>query len=350
MRDHKAFVLNRAKKISEKMTSLQGTKAGDICVLQIGIMIICAQQDILENLNSDPKIKYGILFDNINHLINLYSPLFENSNLKSDLLDKNNFEIDNLKKLFENAWTIYNEKTYDHSVSLVKARLVNSKLDENFFNNKTCFDGGCGTGRLSIAISLLGCKKIIAADIGQKSLDFMLKQANRLGASVTPKKLDVTNLSEIEDETFDFVASYGVLHHTENMRGGLKEHMRVLKQNGYFWLYLYGSDSLYWSIYDIFRDVMRNYTSEEIRWSLNFLGVREGLIYTFLDNFLAPRQYIDKHEIQEIARSRNCYIDRNAKGINTVDDPKMQQESLFGEFILGPDCEHRYILRKKIKS
>ena len=45
-------------------------------------------------------------------------------------------------------------------------------IDEKFLKGKSCFDGGCGTGRLSIALSRLGAKEIIAADIGEKSLKF----------------------------------------------------------------------------------------------------------------------------------------------------------------------------------
>lgn len=45
--------------------------------------------------------------------------------------------------------------------------------------------------------------------------------------------------------TFDFINCYGVLHHTENIEKGIKELLRVLKENGYLFLYIYGSGGIY---------------------------------------------------------------------------------------------------------
>ena len=72
-------------------------------------------------------------------------------------------------------------------------------------------------------------------DIGQASLDFLKQQTVRLGVSnIKTKQGDVTDLSHWPDASFDFVASYGVLHHTSNCVGGLREHFRVLNPTAYF--------------------------------------------------------------------------------------------------------------------
>ena len=161
-----------------------------------------------------------------------------------------------------------------------------------------------------------------------------------------PHQCDITDLEVFGADTFDFVASYGVLHHTERMLYGLKEHMRILKPGGYLWLYLYGSGGVYWYIYDKFRDLMRFYSPQEISTNLKFLGIREGLIYTYLDNFLAPRSYPTKAEIDALMRENGCVFVRGANGNNTVDDYYMQKDSEYGKLVLGPDYEHRYIIQK----
>ncbi|MDA7719796.1 methyltransferase domain-containing protein [Alphaproteobacteria bacterium] len=332
--------------ILEELREIQGSRAGDICILQAGCMIICAQQKILENLNDEPFSRYEKLFESILNLKDNFRPLLENSFGSSfDNIDFSR-HTDSVTSLFENAWTQYTEKTFDHSLELVTSRLTSSGFDENYFAGKTCFDGGCGTGRLSIAMSLLGADKVIGADVGKQSLDFMQVHAKRHGATISSLQCDITSLDFLTDPSFDFVASYGVLHHTEKMRDGLREHMRILKSGGYLWLYLYGAGGVYWSLYDKFRTLMRCYSPEEISATLRFLGIREGLIYTFLDNFLAPRSYLSKEEVISIIGEGGGAFIRGAKGNNTVDDYDMQTNSKYGKFILGPDCEHRYIFRK----
>ena len=243
--------------ILEELTKLQGNRFGDIFIFQAGCMIISAQQRILENLNKDPITSYNILFESILELKQLIKPMLDNSLFsQAKTLDASHTQ-NIVLPLFESAWTQYTEETFDHSLDLVKSRLTRSGFDKNYFAGKSCFDGGCGTGRLSIAMSLLGATKVVAADIGKQSLDFMEAHAKRHGANVLPHQCDITDLEVFGADTFDFVASYGVLHHTERMLYGLKEHMRILKPGGYLWLYLYGSGGVYWYIYDKFRDLMR---------------------------------------------------------------------------------------------
>ena len=204
--------------------------------------------------------------------------------------------LEHTKELFEQAWTCFSNKTYEESIDLVMNRLKKSGIDKSFLKDKVCFDGGCGTGRLSIALSRLGAKKIIAADIGNRSLDFLEEKIKERNIkNITTKKMDITDLREFNDESFDFVASYGVLHHTENCSKGLAEHFRIVKRGGgVFFVYLYGQGGLYWEIYDICRNLLKNISPEEIRSYLLDLKVREGLIYNFIDNLTAPRVYYSR--------------------------------------------------------
>src|SRR6185437_15838749 len=62
-------------------------------------------------------------------------------------------------ELFQTAWTTYDDATYDHSVALMEDRLRRSGFDGRFFRGKSCFDGGCGTGRFAIAMAKAGAAK-----------------------------------------------------------------------------------------------------------------------------------------------------------------------------------------------
>ena len=250
--------------------------------------------------------------------------------------------------LFEHAWASFSNDGYDHSVSLVERRLRLSGLDEKFFKGKMCFDGGCGSGRLSIAMAAMNASEVVAADLGQASLDYLQRQAARRSTgTIKPTQCDVTDLRGGPDATFDFVASYGVLHHTPNPLGGLREHFRVLKPGGTLWLYLYGAGGIYWDVYDQLRDVIGKFSVSHVKAALSDMKVREGLCYTFLDNVLAPSQYYLESDIIAFLRKDDPgLVWRRATGSSVVDDVDMSLATKHGKEIIGPEGEVRVVVTK----
>lgn len=254
---------------------------------------------------------------------------------------------DYTKELFENAWTLYSDETYDHSVELVEKRLKLSGFDESYFKGKRCFDGGCGTGRLSLAMAKMGAEEVVAVDIGGESLNYFKKVVERYGLkNISFVEHDVTDLSHWKDRIFDFVASYGVLHHTPNPIKGIEEHMRITKIGGDFWLYLYGDGGFYWPIYDALRDVFKKIGALKIKEILIDLNVREGFIYTFLDNVLAPRTYHYSTDVINLLKKKYKISYNNAKGSSPIDDTEKCLTSKYGADIYGPEGEVRLIIQK----
>ena len=82
-------------------------------------------------------------------------------------------------QLYARAWTTYSESTYDHSISLMEARLRSNGLDEAFFRNKVCFDGGCGTGRFAIAMAKAGARRVVAMDACEALLEYLRRTMER---------------------------------------------------------------------------------------------------------------------------------------------------------------------------
>jgi ubiquinone/menaquinone biosynthesis C-methylase UbiE len=251
-------------------------------------------------------------------------------------------------KLFEAAWTTYTPATYDHSVSLIEQRFRRSGLDEAFFAGKVCFDGGAGTGRLSIAAARMGAAKVVAVDIGQRSLDFLNRQVVRLGiTNIITEQADVTDLSRWPDASFDFVASYGVLHHTPDCIRGLREHFRILKPGGTLWLYLYGDGGMYWPVYDRLRLIVARLGSDEVKLALQRMKLREGLIYTYLDNVLASRTYHYESDILAVLLGTDAGATyRRANGSSTIDDVDLCLSTPFGRVIAGPEGEVRLVVKR----
>jgi ubiquinone/menaquinone biosynthesis C-methylase UbiE len=261
--------------------------------------------------------------------------------------DKVEIGVGHTVDLFEHAWTTYTPETYDHSVTLVEERLTRSGFDSGYFGGKACFDGGCGTGRLSLAMAKMGASKVTAVDLGGGSLDYFREVVKRHGlTNIEIVEQDVTDLSRWQDGSYDFVASNGVLHHTEHCDKGIVEHFRITKPGGVFWVYLYGAGGIYWDLYDTLRPLVLEIPPATIRSILGAYGLREGLIYTYLDNLLAPRVYYLQSEFLALLQKHGDFTWRYAKGRSEVDDTEILLNKAYGPTIYGPEGEVRVVIEK----
>lgn len=100
------------------------------------------------------------------------------------------------------------------------------------------FDGGCGTGVNSLALSEKA-ENVVAFDLSPGSL----KTAEELAKKLNVKNIEFQqgNLLEIpyEDSSFDLVYSWGVIHHTTDPIGAFHELVRILRPGGCLVLAVY---------------------------------------------------------------------------------------------------------------
>lgn len=100
-------------------------------------------------------------------------------------------------------------------------------------NNPNILDFGSGTGNLTLKFLNKGCF-VTACDISQKELDILMKKV------INNKNLKVSLLRDkklpFEDNSFDIVATYSVLHHIPDYLFTIKEFIRVLKPGGYIYI------------------------------------------------------------------------------------------------------------------
>ena len=113
-------------------------------------------------------------------------------------------------------------------------------LDKNIPPKKTILDLGCGTGQLSIFLSLAH-RTVTGADLSLNSL----RKANAFKNRFDLKKVHFCEASlfklPFKAESFDYVFCNGVLHHTYDAYGGFQSAVRLVKQGGYFILGLYNT-------------------------------------------------------------------------------------------------------------
>jgi ubiquinone/menaquinone biosynthesis C-methylase UbiE len=343
----RAELQTRAAKVLDAFADVPKDGLGVHLRLQACVIALVELENRCFNMNQDPfPPLLGMLAD-IQALPRLFAGVY--SHLRLDTLANRTPDDDHAgtKELFQTAWTTYNHDTYAHSLKLMQSRLTSSGFDESYFGGKRCIDGGCGTGRFAIAMALAGAKEVVAADFGDESLAFLEERKKEFGVpQVKPVKMDVTDLSALESNSFDFVASHGVLHHTPHPDRGIKEHFRITKPNGQYWLYLYGADGIYWPLYDELRKLLLGIEPKEIRRIFRDFGLREGLIYTFLDNFLAPRVYYSLEQTLDLLRPLGKFDYVHMKGTSPVDDTKKVLETKWGAELWGPDGEVRIVITK----
>ena len=191
----------------------------------------------------------------------------------------------------------------DYLIEKTKNILVNlfekNGMDISTLKDKTVLDMGCGSGRFTIAFAQLGVKNVIGVDLGEVGIEIGEKRSKDLNLkNIQFIKKNILELP-FEDQTFDFVFSKGVLHHTGQLVKGLNEFQRVLKLGGNGFLYLYGSGGLFWNSRKKMREVMKNIPMNYTLRVLDVIGIPSQR-YIFADSWYVPiEEHVERKWLEE---------------------------------------------------
>ena len=108
-------------------------------------------------------------------------------------------------------------------------------------SGKKLLDIGCGNGYVTCLYAGAGAG-VSAIDLTEKAVELTKSRLNIQGLSAEVQKADAENLP-FDDQSFDVVVSFGVLHHTPDTEKALAEIFRVLKPGGRILLMLYHRNS-----------------------------------------------------------------------------------------------------------
>lgn len=174
--------------------------------------------------------------------------------MKKDIFKKDFILDDNLikfkieDKVVKTVINFYNEAPFanyedddDKSSIIFKGdRNYLAKKFKNFIGfNKNVLEVGCGTGQLSLYFSIGTNNRIFALDSTLESI--------KLGIEFS-KKNKIENIKFVnadifddvfKEDSFDFIWTNGVLHHTKNPKLAFDIVSKYLKKNGYILVGLY---------------------------------------------------------------------------------------------------------------
>jgi len=216
-------------------------------------------------------------------------------------------------------------------------------MNVNILKDKKVLDMGCGSGRFTIALAQLGVKNVIGVDLGEGGIKIGEKQSKDLDLkNIQFMKESVLSLP-FEDETFDFVFSKGVLHHTGQLENGLEEFHRVLKPGGNGFLYLYGSGGLFWNSRKKMREVMKDIPMNYTLGVLDTIGMPSQR-YIFADSWYVPiEEHVERKWLEEFLLNKFSKI---TKVENSGESTIQSMSNLPYSNELWGDGELRYFLTK----
>ncbi len=114
---------------------------------------------------------------------------------------------------------------------------------DSFLKNKICLDAGCGPGRWTCAMQKLGAQKVDSFDLSEEGI----KRCREINPNAYV--FDIWNLKP--NPIYDFVLSWGVLHHTKNTREAFKKVASQVKKGGMLHVMIYNKENDW--VYEGFR-------------------------------------------------------------------------------------------------
>ena len=190
-------------------------------------------------------------------------------------MDLEEISIDPWKRTaegFDYGWTQTTEgKKFDASRPIAEDRtmqMLEMLGGTNYVAGKRILDSGCGPGRYIDVLRQYNPESITGMDQGKRLINVLkerFSEDNRIDiVHGTAEKL------EFPDNSFDFVLSNGVIHHTSaDLQTMIKDHARVLKSGGAMYIMLVGKGGLELKIWEFLRDFLYDVPMPSL---INFFG------------------------------------------------------------------------------
>ena len=119
-----------------------------------------------------------------------------------------------------------------------------NELFPNDLENKIVLEIGCGLGFHTELLSYR-CKKVISIDLSEYAIEVTKKRLQIKGIKNVDLYLGSATSIPLENESVDYVWSWGVIHHIPDSEKVIAEIRRILKKRGSFYGMFYNKTSIY---------------------------------------------------------------------------------------------------------
>lgn len=123
-------------------------------------------------------------------------------------------------------------------------------LNQSRVSGRRVLEIGCGMGTWTQTFAEWGCD-VTAIDLTPYSVEMTKKRLKLAGLKAIVMKMDARDMGALSDQ-FDFIWSWGVIHHSPDTEQIVKEIQRLLKPGGEFGIMVYYKYSIH-SMYVLFR-------------------------------------------------------------------------------------------------
>ncbi|MFY9300885.1 MAG: class I SAM-dependent methyltransferase [Candidatus Nitrosotenuis sp.] len=144
------------------------------------------------------------------------------------------------KNVMGKEYLTYNKNQYEYNRKRVEEFLELTGIKkwyerDSFIKGRICLDAGCGPGRWTYAMQQLKAARVDSFDISEEAIN-RCRTVN-LNAYV----YDIMNLEAKQE--YDFVLSWGVLHHLEDTRMGFSKVASQVKKGGMLHIMVYNKEN-----------------------------------------------------------------------------------------------------------
>lgn len=195
--------------------------------------------------------------------------------------------------------------------------------------DKALLEIGCGNGADGVMFALNGAN-YTGVDLTQTAVDATRKHFAVMGL---PGQFSIDNAEHLsfEDESFDIVYSWGVLHHTPNPTKAIQEVFRVLKKGGKAIIMLYHKHSF-------------NYYVRILLYMRSRLLLR---ILKRLGRWEADKKQMDPTQLHQRKGGRNLTYQLHYWNFLQKGWSYLASSNFVHHCTDGPECPYAYVFSRK---
>jgi len=205
------------------------------------------------------------------------------------LLDSLSTDVEQVQRVFDFEHRRFEDSWYTRfEPRLVEQFLEECGLTVEFFAGKHALDAGCGSGRWTYALAELGAD-VVGCDLTAGGLESA--RANLPQERVRLYQADLFRLP-FASESFDFVMSWGVLHHTPDTHAAFRRLVPLVRRGGTLFVMVYERTApvqLFFT--NLLRRLMRRLPDEKRYAACRHLVIERPLVYRVVAPFLMVSLY-----------------------------------------------------------